>query len=267
MSALSDALAEYLDTRRALGARLRWHGTALRHFINFVEQENVDFITIEIALRWAVNPAGISAATRATRLTMVRGFAAWLHASDPRTQVPPHGILPAGKRRPTPHIFSKREINDLMSATHCLRSKSGLRPRTYETLFGLLYATGLRPGEAIALNSMDVDFSNSIIIVREAKFDKSRLVPIDTSTCAALMVYAEYRDALFRARKSDAFLVSDDGRRLRSENTRNTFAKLSQTTGLRSPSAPRRIGRGPRLQDLRHTVCYSMSHLLVSRGM
>lgn len=104
MSALHDALTEYLQTRRALGTKLGWPESSLRRFVDFVETEGAEFITTEIALRWAIKSAGVQRATHARRLGIVRGFAVWLQATDSRTQVPPHRILPARQRRPLPHI-------------------------------------------------------------------------------------------------------------------------------------------------------------------
>jgi integrase len=67
-----------------------------------------------------------------------------------------------------------------------LYSLSGLRALTYVTLIGLLAATGLQPGEALALDVADVDFQNGVLAVRQTKFGKSRFVPIEDSTRAAL---------------------------------------------------------------------------------
>ncbi len=106
MSALHDALTEYLETRRALGTQLAWPASSLRHFVDFMEAEAADFVTTEIAVRWAVQSVGVQRATHARRLGIVRGFATWLQATDPRTQIPPPRILPARQRRPIPHIYS-----------------------------------------------------------------------------------------------------------------------------------------------------------------
>jgi integrase len=67
---------------------------------------------------------------------------------------------------------------------------------TYSTLIGLLIATGLRPGEAIRQDRSDVDLVNGILAIRESKFGKSRFVPVDESTRAALERHAQGRDRL-----------------------------------------------------------------------
>ncbi len=137
-----------------------------------------------------------------------------------------------------------------MAATGRLRSSSGLRRVTSRTLLGLLAATGLRPGEALALDVGDVDLVNGVMAVRESKFGKSRFVPLDESVRTALTAYAKFRDTVRPSRETPAFLVTEHGSRLRADTTRVAFAKLCQTVGLRPPG-PR--GWGPRLQDFRHT--------------
>jgi integrase len=253
VSALHDALTEYLQIRRALGTQLRWPESSLRRFVDFVDAEGTGFVTTEIAMRWAVQPVGIQRATRARRLGIVRGFAAWLQATDTRTQVPPNRLLPAGQRRPLPHIYNDREIADLMAAAGRLRSVSGLRRITFKTLLGLLAATGLRPGEALALDVHDVDLVGGVVAVRESKFGKSRFVPLQESARAALAVYATFRDTVRPCRDAPAFLVTECGSGLRADTTRLTFATLCQAVGLRPGRDARRRGRGPRLQDFRHT--------------
>jgi integrase len=253
MSALHDALTEYLATRRALGTQLSWPESSLRAFVDFVEAEGAEFITTELALRWALKPVGVQRATHARRLAIVRGFAGWLQATDTRTQVAPQGILPARHRRPAPHIYTDGEIADLMAAATQLRSASGLRGVTLKTLIGLLAATGLRPGEALSLDVGDVDLVSGILTIRESKFGKSRFVPLDESTCIALAAYSTFRDTVLPRRETPAFLVSERGSRLGRHAARRTFANLCKTVGLRPMGHPRRAGRGPRLQDNRHS--------------
>lgn len=253
MSMLHDALTEYLATRRALGTQLRWPESSLRNFVDFVEVEGAQFLTTELALRWAVMPVGVQRATHARRLAIVRAFAVYLQAIDPRTQVLPQGLLPAGPRRPTPHIYSDGEIADLMAVAGQLSSSSGLRGATFKTLIGLLASTGLRPGEGLKLDVGDVDLAGGLLTVRESKFGKSRFVPLEESVRAALVDYSTFRDTVRPHRDSPAFLVSERGSRLGASAVRRTFAHLCRAAGLRPPGPPRRVGRGPRLQDLRHS--------------
>ena len=253
MSTLRDAVEEYVAIRRGLGTQLRLPAVALRRFVDFLEQEGAEFVTTERALRWSLEPPGAQPSTWADRLGVVRRFAAWMSATDPRTEVPPPKLLPARRRRNTPYIYSEEEIEQLMAETSRLPSSTGLRALTYTTLFGLLAATGLRPGEARALDVADVDLQSGILAVRKTKFGKSRFVPVQESTREALASYAEHRDRLCPRRRSEAFLVSERGTRLYQEIAAYTFAKVSRAIGLRPPVAGRRKGHGPRLNDMRHT--------------
>jgi site-specific recombinase XerD len=233
MSTFHDALSEYLSTRRALGTQLKWPESSLRKFVDFVETEGSEYVTTELTTRWALQSVGVQRATHARRLAIVRGFAVWLQATDARTQVPPPRLLPGRQDRPTPHIYSAGEIADLMAAAGRLRSASGLRRATFKTLIGLLAATGLRPGEALKLDVGDADLVGGVLSVRESKFGKSRFVPMEPSTCAALEAYATFRDALRPARETPAFLVTERGERLKGHVARITFARLCQSVGLR----------------------------------
>lgn len=253
MSAIRDSLAQYVAVRRALGTTFYEPALALSHFVDLLEREGAEFITIELALRWAMAPKLVERATWGRRLSQVRGFAKWMSAIDSRSEIAPTHLLSARRRRNPPHIYTDQEIERLMTQAAQLHSPTGLRALTYSTLIGLLVATGLRPGEAIRLDRSDVDLVNGILAIRESKFGKSRFVPLDESTRTALERYALGRDQLCSVILSEAFLVGERGLRLNACSARSMFVRLSRATGLRATTADGRHGHGPRLQDFRHS--------------
>jgi integrase len=253
MMDLNDALDFYLTLRRALGTELQEPAQALAHFLAFMSAENAEVITADIALRWATAPANVQTATWARRLSAVRGFAQWLSTIDSRTEIPPVGLIRGAKRRPRPHIFADSEIEHLMAEASRLPSRLGLRALSYNALIGLLASTGLRPGEVLALDLTDVDLDSGILSVRMTKFGKSRFVPLHDSVLAALSKYLCLRDQILPVRCNPAFLVSERGARISHSAAMRTFVKLLRGIGLRPPAVDQRHGRGPRLQDLRHT--------------
>ena len=87
MSELHVALEEYLSVRRALGVKLRLPGRLLERFVDFAEREGAEVITTDLALRWATRPADAQPAQWANRLGMVRRFAQYRSAADPRTEL------------------------------------------------------------------------------------------------------------------------------------------------------------------------------------
>ncbi len=250
MKRLKQALNDYLGVRRSLGYRLREPERLLRNFVTFLQTEHTRHITRELALRWATQPAKAQPFTWAQRLGVVRRFALWLSAIEPRTEIPPADLLPHRYRRKPPHIYSDEEIEKVLRATQQLLSPNGLRARTYTTLFGLLVATGMRVSEALALDRSDVDLKRGILHIRQTKFGKSRYVPVHSSTVEALKKYAHARDRLSPAPLLPAFFISEKRRRITGWMARYTFAKISQRVGLRASAKGH--GRGPRLHDMRH---------------
>ena len=250
MKNLRIALEEYLNIRRAFGFKLRLAGSLLKKFVLFIEQQGAEFITRDLALRWATQPKDALTSTWAARLGMVRNFAQYVSASDPRTEVPPKGLLPYRYHRKPPYIYSDDEICRLIEAAKQLPSKNGLRPYTYSTLFGLIAVTGMRMIEPIRLDNKDVDLTHGVLTIRQTKFDKCRLVPVHKTIQRVLQQYARKRTQIFPRPKTPSFFVSDHGSRLTDWTVRWTFAKVSCQIGLRKPG--KRHGHGPRLHDLRH---------------
>ena len=233
---LRTLLDEYLATRRALGVKLEATARLLIRFVGFVGQHEPPFITIDLALRWATEPSRAQSAQWAKRLGLVRAFARYANAVDPRHQVPPEGLIPYRYRRRRPYIYSDREIADLIAAAQRLSGTTGLRPFAYATLLALLAVTGMRTGEILNLDRDDVDLGNGVLTVREAKFRKSRHIPLHESTTLALSRFAARRDSLCRNPRDPAFFPNESGTRITESTLRWTFVRLSRQTGLREPA-------------------------------
>ncbi len=248
MSALEKAVDDYLSLRRKLGYKLYEPGLLLKQFVAFLEGEGASYITTELSLRWATQPTGVQPAHWASRLRAVRLFARHHSPSDPRTEIPPLGLLPYRTRRRQPYIYSSQEIQQLIDATKSLPSTSGLRPSTYSTLLGLLSVTGMRISEALGLDRADVDLEERVLTIRSTKFGKKRLVPVHDTTRDALRDYLCRRDQIFPTVTTSSFFLSEWGTRLESSCVRRAFYNLSRQIGLRGVSDH----RGPTLHDFRH---------------
>jgi integrase/recombinase XerD len=247
---LQASLDQYLGFRRALGVKLRLPGRLLQRFVDFADAAGATYITTELALAWAIQPSNAQPVQWANRLGMVRRFAQYCSAIDPRTLVPPQDLLPYHFHRPEPYIYRDEDIRRLLEAAKQLPSENGLRPHTYATLFGLYVATGMRTNEPLKMNRDDVDLANGILTIRESKFDKSRYVPVHPTTQRALRRYAKQRDLRFPQADSPSFFLSDRGTRLTEWSVRWTFVKLSCQIGLRGTND----SHGPRLLDFRHRL-------------
>lgn len=247
MIPLRPALNNYLTMRRALGYKLQRTEKLLTDFIGFVEVADTDRITIDLALSWATLPVDGDVSWWSGRLTVVRGFARYLHTLDPATEVPPTDLLPARSHRAVPYLYSDDDIVALMAAAQILRFP--IRVLTYQTLIPLLAVTGMRVGEAIRLDRNDLDLGQGLLTVRLSKFGKSRELPLHASTVDALRSYLRRRNQLHPKPKAPSLFISLAGTRLLYCNVQWTFQRLVHEAGLK----PRSTACRPRLHDLRHS--------------
>jgi integrase len=244
MSGLRRAIRDYLTLRRSLGFKVERYDHYLTGFIAHLESHGQRCITAAAALQWTTQ-LGASPKTKATRLSAVRKFAEYVRTLDPRTEVPAPDLLPCRNERPIPHLYTPADIRALLNAARQLR---GFRADTYSALIGLLAVTGMRRGEALALDRQDFDERQGVVLIRKGKFGKSRLVPLHRTTVVALRAYALKRDQAFPRPRSLAFFLSQAGTRLLAENVWYTSMRLRRWTGLLGPRGAR-----PRLHDLRHS--------------
>jgi integrase/recombinase XerD len=247
MTAIRQAIGDYLAVRRALGYKLEDHGWLLADFASFVEAAGAGTVTTSLALDWATLPADCLPTWHAARLRVVRGLARHLQALDLATEVPPAGLLAGRNRRAVPYLYSDAEVKALMAATGSLRP--ALHAATHKTLIGLLAVTGMRLGEVIRLDRADLS-ADGIVTIRDSKFAKSRQIPLHPTTLNALTRYGQLRDRHFPQPKTPSLLVSTAGTRLISQGVHYVFARLVRQAGLQ----PRSPECRPRLHDFRHSL-------------
>ena len=248
MSALRQSLGDYLAVRRSAGYKLESVARMLSGFVAFADRAGAGTITTELALAWATQPRQASLIWLAHRLSAVRGFAAYLHALDPATEIPPADLLAAPGYQPAPaYLYSDADIAGLLAAARRLRPP--LQAATFETLLGLLAVTGLRIGEAMRLDRDDIDWDDNVLVVRSSKFGRSRELVCHGSTIEALRAYSARRDQLCPRPASASFFVSQRGRRLAHHSIYPTFHQLAGQAGLRQ----RPGGPAPRVHGLRHS--------------
>ncbi len=248
MKRLNEAVEAYLLLRRSLGFKLREYGECLNEFVLFLKKNRSPHITSKLAVEYATQRQDEKPVSWARRLGIIRGFARFRLGADPKTEIPPVGLLRFRSQRARPYLYSEDEIRLLLEAALKIESPHELQPRTYYCLFGLLAVSGLRVGEAINLQPQDVDWSEGVLTIRGAKFGKSRLVPLHPSTRTVLFDYAKRRDEIFTRRPAPYFFVTSRGTKLEKPNLSRIFRELSRQIGIRKPG----VRQGPRLHDFRH---------------
>lgn len=251
---LRDRLDEYLVLRRALGFQLNDVERQVGLFCTWLESRGqTQTFTIDEAVTWARLNPDAHPSWWATRLSLVRRFAAYLNANDVDVPVIPGGLLPAKKPRAVPYIYTQDDLDALLDA--CGRVFSDERiAATLRTVIGLLAATGLRIGEALKLRVGDIDHDNDLLVIKAAK-SAERLVPIHPTTTAALMDYIALPARVDTKPDPDGpVFVTANGTGYIYGSFLKLFARVREEAGL----LPRGRAR-PRLHDLRHT--FATAHM------
>ncbi len=240
---LMQAVDTYLAVRRMAGFALVPIEAYLRHFARCATARGDTHVVTTTAIDWA--SLAPSEAQRHYRLQIVVRFARFMAAEDSRHQIPPDRLFRGRRQRPIPYIFSDEEVQQLLVEARRLGPSGTLRPHTYSTLFGLLAVTGMRISEARSLHLKDLTADG--LIIRQAKFHKSRLLPLHETTREALERYLDHRQHVAGA-DPHLFVTRRHGKLSRTVVTQ-TFHQV-----LKAASIPHESGRRrPRLIDLRHT--------------
>jgi integrase/recombinase XerD len=241
---ISTHVQRYVAIKRGLGYSFADQEQMLRKYASFADSFGDIYTSTARMIEWASRAP--SAQRSREWLRVVRHFAISIHAEDDRNEIPPAEAFGRAKRpRPHPHIIAEVDIARIMDAALSLPPVASLTPYTYHYLIGLLATTGLRVSEAVGL--LESDLTSDGLQIRETKFRKTRLVPIDQSTRTAL---AEYLALRRRIGGLDPHLfVLSTGEPPDSASISRAFIKLARQIGLRGPQGE----RGPRLHDLRHS--------------
>jgi integrase len=237
----SASAAKYIRLRRARGYKLEDEAVLLARFAQALEDRAVKRISVADVLAFAQAKPNVSRTTHARRFNVIRAFALWLRAADPTAAEPiPPGLIRGGYQRINPFLYSPAQVGQLLAATGQLQQ--GWLAQAMYILIGLLYVSGLRSGEAFALNVEDFDPVRLVLNVR-GKLDRYRLVPLHPSTAQRLSHYCA-------GRTSGPLIVGPTGKRLAPNTTHEAFRRLLAACDIHAqPGA-----RTPRLHDFRHTL-------------
>ena len=234
----------FIELQQAAGYKFETAMGDLRSFGAFADAHGDEYVKVEHVLKWAATARSPRASRR--RLLHIRRFALMALAEDSRHEVPPADAFGAGHyERRIPHIYSPDEIFRLREAAAKLKPSDSFRRIMYPFLFGLIYATGIRISEALALKISSV--TDDGLIILQTKFRKSRMVPLHDTTKSATRAYLSVRMTL--ATLDDSLFVLDTGSAPAALTVQEVFRKLTRSIGLKgAPSRPE-----PRIHDMRHS--------------
>lgn len=246
---LRTRLKAYLSLREALGMPIQ-SKSILEKFVRYLERNcHGEAIRTCIVLDWVYSDAeGIPA--QYARFCLARSFLIYLRASLPDTEIPDTNLI-ATPRRSKPYVFSDHELIDLLREAGQLDSDSTLYPYSLQILLGLMSCTGLRPGEArnLTISDLDLDGATPRLLIRCAKFHKTRWVPLHESAADQLRHYLRWRLNINKARSSQFLFVT---KRVQAIN-RNLLWRTVRDLVNRLEIRPRPGQLRPTPHSLRHT--------------
>lgn len=256
-SCLAASIQRFIDLRRLSGTDYHSQTQLLGYFDRFAAEQQLSEprITPQITQAYQHSLSRLAPRTQHNRFGVLRQLCQYLAASDPLGYVPePLRIVPAQALH-RPYIFRLGEVRALLAAAASLPPPDSLRPHTYRTLLGLLYSTGIRIGEALALNRDDFHGPEQRLYVAAGKFRKARWIPLTPSTCGALTLYLHRRSAIGSRSPDAPLFVNLRARRVHYSTVNHDFHRLLARCAIAYNKHT-----GPRLHDLRHS--FAVARLL-----
>lgn len=246
-SRLADRMLAFMSFKRMQGYDYVEGGMNLARFDAFMASRScpAPLLRREDLDAYCSCLSGIPVATQAKLLSTVRQFSRYLRAFETQSALLAERILPRQPTRIRFYPLSAAQVGSLMAATSILRPREGIHPSCVRFLIGLLYSTGLRLGEALALNLGDVDMKGATLFVRNGKWHKQRLVLMSNSTLEALHSWMRLRSTHAESRGNDPLLIGQWNQRLKHRQAQRAFTRLCAHCGISASPAPR-------LHDLRH---------------
>jgi len=259
-SCLAVQIQNFINLRRLSGTDYQSQALLLGYFDRFLLEQQLSgpSLTREITDDYLLGLSHLAPRSRSNRFCVVRQLCQYLARNDPRGYVPePLRTIPSQGAHP-PYIYSPSEIHALLVAASKLPPTNSLRPHTYRTLLGLLYSTGIRIGEALALNLEDFQSPEQRLYIAQGKFRKTRWVPLSASTSQALHQYLHKRLRMGPCSPDSPLLLNQRSCRLTPCTVNQTFRYLLRQCGICHSKLT-----GPRIHDLRHT--FAVERLLTGR--
>lgn len=251
-SSMADQLRQFLQFKQALNRKYRTESGALRLFDGYLHEHNIaDWRAIDSAM--IDDFLKSRPRTRPRSYNHLLGVLHRFFAFAVMQQWTQQNPVTARPRRNTgnriPYLFDLRDAKCLLAVARGLPDKprAPLRGLVYEMVFALLYGLGMRVGEVARLKLGDFDLTCDTLLIRETKFNKSRIVPMGPKLAERLKRYIEVCHG--SAKDPDMPLFSFTKRGCIHEGTiSHTFHTLVPKLNLHIPPGV----SPPRVHDLRH---------------
>jgi integrase/recombinase XerD len=243
---LAPYFRRFVAVKRAGGAAFETQAKLLARFDQFVGSRSTPPLRRDILVRYLASLAPLFPRSRENAVGVVWTALAHAQRQGAPVELLPRPPAPPGSlRKQRARIVTLAEFERIFVAAHRLAPSEGLRSATTATLIGLLYTTGIRIGEALALDIADLDIEAKILTVHRGKFGKSRWLPVYASTVRALQRYIAHPQRGVATEGSVPLFVSGRRHRLLHAAAHRNFRAACRFAAIATPY--------PRLHDLRHS--------------
>jgi len=267
-SMLAPVLTRYVDLKRALGLRFRNPTRTLESLDRFLNDHITNYPDLNVAAfqAWCQTQGHLTSGVRRERMRQIYSFCLYRRRTEPRCFVPDPSLFPKPHQRLQPYIFSVEEVAQLLRAASGLKrvSCSPLRPEIIRLAIVLLFTTGIRRGELLRLTLGDCDCRNATLRIRESKFHKSRLLPLNNDIAEEIEHYLRARARRKLPLSSDTALIWNGrkgGQAYSVWGLQRNLRLLLQQCSIFTLK-----GRLPRIHDFRHAHAVNEPAALVPEG-
>ena len=265
-SVFSEMISDYLDLHKALGEKAAASGNILRQFDRYCCEQGVHkpLLSSSLVSNWLETTANEKANTHGSKISVMNCFRKHLLSKGFEVEWTPVPGYTRSNQRYVPYIYTKEEIARILRNADSLPQPSGKSQfhLVLPAVIRVLYGCGLRISEALSLRVRDVDLENGFLTIHNAKFDKSRRIPVSESLLSYLRNY-QCRNAILIGDDEDGFFFPNAYRERYSQRTvYDKFREILWMSGI--PHQGR--GNGPRVHDLRHTFSVHALQQNVEQG-
>jgi integrase/recombinase XerD len=249
---LIEVVTIYVASQRSLGMRFITDDRLLRQFAR--EMGNVPMSDVQpAAVATFLQGQGALTATWRLKYKVLSGLYRFAISRGYCATYPLPESVPKLPPSQTPYVYSTEELHRLVEATSTLYDyRSRQQASMFRTLLLLLYGSGLRVGEGLRLTIADVDLTDRVVIVRDTKFFKTRLVPIGPRLSTELDVHIGRRRQLpMPLGENSRLFTSYTGQGWPYSQVITLFQRLRRAAQIECPEGEL---HPPRLHDLRHTA-------------
>jgi integrase/recombinase XerD len=253
-SRLAPVFTRYVDLKRALGRRFDLPSRTLQGLDRFLCDQKPKYPDLNAAAfqAWCHTHEHVTSGVRRVRMLEVCAFCLYRRRTEPQCFVPDPNSFPPYHQRLKPYIFSEAEVAGLLRAASGLKRNplSPLRPEAIHLAIVLLFTTGIRRGELLNLTIGDYNRRQSTLHIRETKFYKTRLLPINSGIADEIDRYLRIRSQWKLSVSPDMALIwnpSWGGGAYSGTSLRRSLQPLLQKCGIVTAK-----GKPPRIHDLRH---------------